>query len=61
MNTVMSQLRTRKSGMSWLAAGVRAARPDQPQGPRAVGLEFVDVTAVMRASIARYVALLGTG
>jgi serine/threonine protein kinase len=34
---------------------VRAARPSEPQGPRAIGLEFVVVTEPMRASIARYV------
>jgi serine/threonine-protein kinase len=38
---------------------VRAARPGEPQGPRAVGLEFVDLTPEMRASISGYVALMG--
>jgi serine/threonine protein kinase len=40
---------------------VRAARPNEPQGPRAVGLEFIDVPDAMRASIARYVTLMGDG
>jgi serine/threonine protein kinase len=40
---------------------VRAARPSEPQGPRAIGLEFVSVPEVMRASIAQYVALMGEG
>jgi serine/threonine protein kinase len=38
---------------------VRAARPNEPQGPRAVGLEFVDVTDEIRLSISSYVALMG--
>ena len=38
---------------------VRAARPNEPQGPRAIGLEFVDVTEEMRTSISSYVALMG--
>jgi serine/threonine protein kinase len=38
---------------------VRAARPNEPQGPRAIGLEFIDVPEGMRASIARYVTLMG--
>jgi serine/threonine protein kinase len=40
---------------------VRAARPSEPQGPRAIGLEFVLVTEPMRESIAKYVALMGEG
>ena len=40
---------------------VRAARPNEPQGPRAVGLEFIDMPDTMRASIARYVKLMGEG
>jgi serine/threonine protein kinase len=40
---------------------VRAARPNEPQGPRAIGIEFIDVPEAMRASIARYVALMGEG
>jgi eukaryotic-like serine/threonine-protein kinase len=40
---------------------VRAARPNEPQGPRAIGLEFIDPTEVMRASIAHYVTLMGEG
>ena len=38
---------------------VRAARADAEEGPRAVGIEFVDPQAEMRASIARYVELMG--
>jgi eukaryotic-like serine/threonine-protein kinase len=40
---------------------VRAARPDEPQGPRAIGAEFIDLPPAMRASIARYVSLMGQG
>jgi serine/threonine protein kinase len=40
---------------------VRAARPDEPQGPRAIGLEFIDLPSSMRASITRYVGLMGEG
>jgi serine/threonine protein kinase len=40
---------------------VRAARPHEPQGPRAVGLEFFDMPDAMRASIGRYVTLMGEG
>jgi serine/threonine protein kinase len=40
---------------------VRAARPNEPQGPRAIGLEFIDVPEGMRVSIARYVTLMGGG
>lgn len=39
---------------------VRAARPSEPQGPRAIGLEFVDLPEPMKASIAQYVALMGS-
>ena len=38
---------------------VRAARADAEDGPRAVGIEFVDPQPEMRASIARYVELMG--
>jgi uncharacterized protein (TIGR02266 family) len=38
---------------------VRAARPGEPDGPRAVGLEFIDPTETMRALISRYVSLMG--
>jgi serine/threonine protein kinase len=37
---------------------VRAARPNEPQGPRAIGLEFIDAPPAMRASITRYVTLM---
>ena len=40
---------------------VRAARPDGDEGPRAVGLEFVNTPSSMRVSIARYVVLMGAG
>jgi hypothetical protein len=40
---------------------VRAARPSEPQGPRAIGLEFVALPDAVRASIAKYVALMGEG
>jgi eukaryotic-like serine/threonine-protein kinase len=40
---------------------VRAARPDEPQGPRALGIEFIDLPDPMRASITRYVGLMGEG
>lgn len=40
---------------------VRAARPGEPEGPRAIGLEFIEVPEAMRASIAQYVALMGEG
>jgi serine/threonine protein kinase len=38
---------------------VRAARPEDPEGPRAIGAEFVEAPAEVRASIARYVELMG--
>ncbi|MEO6573049.1 MAG: serine/threonine-protein kinase, partial [Polyangiaceae bacterium] len=38
---------------------VRAARPDDPESPRAIGLEFVDLAPEVRASIGRYVELIG--
>jgi tRNA A-37 threonylcarbamoyl transferase component Bud32 len=37
---------------------VRAARSEDPEGPRAVGLEFQDAPAPVVASIARYVDLM---
>jgi serine/threonine protein kinase len=40
---------------------VRAARPNEPQGPRAIGLEFIDLPSAMCTSIARYVSLMGEG
>jgi serine/threonine-protein kinase len=38
---------------------VRAARPEMAQGARAIGVEFIDPAAEVRASIARYVAAMG--
>jgi serine/threonine protein kinase len=38
---------------------LRAARPGDPESPRAIGLEFVDLLPEVRASIARYVELIG--
>jgi serine/threonine protein kinase len=38
---------------------VRAARPNEPEGPRAVGLEFIDMPDAMKVSITRYVTLMG--
>jgi serine/threonine protein kinase len=38
---------------------VRAARPHEPEGPRAIGLEFIDPPADAKSSIGRYVALMG--
>jgi serine/threonine-protein kinase len=38
---------------------VRAAHPEQPQGPRAIGFEFVELDASVRAAIAQYTALMG--
>jgi len=40
---------------------VRAARPDASDGARAIGLEFVETTPALRASIARYVEAMGGG
>jgi serine/threonine-protein kinase len=37
----------------------RSASPDEIGGPRALGLEFVDVPAEVRSSIAKYVQLMG--
>ena len=37
---------------------VRAARADDPEGPRAIGVEFIDPPAAMVASIARYVSFM---
>jgi serine/threonine-protein kinase len=39
---------------------VRAARPSEPGGPRAIGLEFIDAAEPIRAAIARYVLLMGS-
>lgn len=41
------------------AKWARSARPDQPEGPRALGIEFVELPDAARRSIARYVELLG--
>jgi serine/threonine protein kinase len=38
---------------------VRGVRPNEPDGPRAIGLAFVDATEEMGASISRYVSLMG--
>lgn len=38
---------------------VRAARPDAPDGARAIGLEFVEPSAAVRTSIKRYVDAMG--
>ncbi len=40
---------------------VRAARADDVEGPRAIGLEFIGATPEMSGSIARYVELMGDG
>jgi EAL domain-containing protein (putative c-di-GMP-specific phosphodiesterase class I)/serine/threonine protein kinase/ActR/RegA family two-component response regulator len=37
----------------------RCARPDSPDGPYALGMEFIDPPAALVASIARYVQLMG--
>ncbi len=37
---------------------VRAARPNEPDGPRAIGVEFIEPTDAMRASIGKYVELM---
>jgi tRNA A-37 threonylcarbamoyl transferase component Bud32 len=37
---------------------VRAARADDPEGPRALGVEFIDPPADMTASIERYVSFM---
>jgi tRNA A-37 threonylcarbamoyl transferase component Bud32 len=37
---------------------VRAARADDPEGPRALGVEFIDPPAEMTASVARYVGFM---
>jgi hypothetical protein len=37
---------------------VRAARPGDAEGPRAIGLEFAHVSPEVAASIATYVALM---
>jgi serine/threonine-protein kinase len=39
----------------------KAAHPDVPDGPRALGIEFVNPAASVRASIRRYVELMGEG
>jgi uncharacterized protein (TIGR02266 family) len=38
---------------------LRAARPEDAESPRAIGLEFVDLAPEVRVSIARYVELIG--
>ena len=38
---------------------VRASRAGDVQSPRAIGLEFVDLSPDLRASIARYIELMG--
>jgi serine/threonine protein kinase len=48
---------TLKAHVRW----VRAARPSEPQGPRAVGLEFIDLPEATRTSIEQYVNLMGDG
>lgn len=40
---------------------VRAARPDAVDGARAIGLEFVEPSPALRASIKRYVEAMGGG
>jgi hypothetical protein len=40
---------------------VRSAQPDAIDGPRALGLEFIDPPSELRSSIARYVELMGDG
>jgi serine/threonine-protein kinase len=37
----------------------RSARPDETDGPRALGLEFVEPSAEIRSSVARYTQLMG--
>jgi serine/threonine protein kinase len=37
----------------------RSARPDEADGPRALGLEFIEPTPELQASIARYTQLMG--
>jgi hypothetical protein len=37
---------------------VRAARADDPSGPRALGVEFIDAPADMIASIDQYVSFM---
>jgi eukaryotic-like serine/threonine-protein kinase len=48
---------TCKAHLRW----VRSARPGATEGPRALGLEFIDAPADVRASVARYVALMTAG
>jgi hypothetical protein len=40
------------------ACWVRAARPEDPTGPRAVGLEFIAPVEAVQASLRKYVALM---
>jgi serine/threonine-protein kinase len=46
-----------EADLRWL----RAARPEDPDGPCALGLEFVDPPAALRSSLRRYVELMGEG
>jgi len=39
---------------------IRDARPGDAEGPRAVGLEFTELSPEVRASIARYCTLMGS-
>jgi serine/threonine protein kinase/ActR/RegA family two-component response regulator len=39
----------------------RAAQQGNPDGPRALGLEFINPSEALRASVKRYVALMGDG
>ena len=38
---------------------VRAARPNDPAGPRAIGVEFVNASPELKASVTRYISLMG--
>jgi serine/threonine protein kinase len=46
-----------EADIRWL----RAAHPDSPDGPRAIGLEFVSPSKELRASLRKYVELMGEG
>jgi serine/threonine protein kinase len=43
------------ANLRWL----RAAQSDNPEGPRALGLEFVNASEALRTSVRRYVDLMG--
>lgn len=45
-------------GAEVVARWVRAARDQDPEGPRAVGFEFVDVPTHVVASLEKYVGLM---